>query len=142
MHVASRQEGAPAVPSWPLCALTLVAMRRRLIHDGLDHAIRYAHPTRTARVESEGHREIVEKTSQRVAICGALLPGRARCLEQSLSVVRLMRAEGIPVEFRIGVQPYGFVAHAWVEHNGQPIRENDEVIRRVIPFPTLPVDSR
>jgi hypothetical protein len=44
---------------------------------------------------------------------------------------------GAAAAFRMGVQPYGFIAHAWVEYQGQPINEHGELLRKVIAFPDL-----
>src|SRR5580704_2727408 len=61
--------------------------------------------------------------ADRVALAGALFPGRARCLEQSIALYCLLRRRGVNAALRFGVQPYGFVAHAWVEVDGVPLNE-------------------
>jgi transglutaminase-like putative cysteine protease len=61
-------------------------------------------------------------------------PGRARCLEQSLALYVLLRRRGVPVRLRLGVQPYPFNAHAWVELNGAPLNERVETVRQFVPF--------
>jgi hypothetical protein len=38
---------------------------------------------------------------------------------------------------RLGVQPLGFTAHAWIEYGGRPVLEG-EIVRTVLPFPELP----
>jgi hypothetical protein len=45
------------------------------------------------------------------------------CLPRSLALVRFLRTAGWPAEHVIGVATFPFQAHAWVEINGQPIRE-------------------
>jgi hypothetical protein len=42
----------------------------------------------------------------------------------------VLRRAGVSAEFRIGVQPYPFLAHAWVEYLGQPINDVPEHIKR------------
>jgi len=69
-----------------------------------------------------------------VAIAAAFLPLRARCLEQSLVAYVVLRRRGIDSHVRLGVQPYGFTAHAWVEVSGQPINERGELIRKLAIF--------
>jgi hypothetical protein len=79
-----------------------------------------------------------EAVARLVAMAGALYPGRARCLQRSLALHWRLRRYGVPNELRIGVQPYGFLAHAWVEVHGNPVGDRGEVTRKVVPFPSLP----
>ena len=58
-----------------------------------------------------------------VAMAGALYPGRAQCLEQSLVLYYLLRRAGVPVQFRMGVQPHPFLAHSWIEWKGKPVND-------------------
>ena len=51
-----------------------------------------------------------------------LLPGDTRCLRRSLVVVRLLARRGIASRLVIGARTApDFLAHAWVEHEGNPI---------------------
>ena len=68
-------------------------------------------------------------------MAGALYPGRALCLEQSLALYYLLRRRGVPVRYCQGVQPYPFEAHAWVEYGGTPI---NDVIDHVTLFARFP----
>jgi len=70
-----------------------------------------------------------------IAIAAAFFPGRAICLEQSLALYVLLRRRGHSGVLRLGVQPYPFLAHAWVELNGQPLFENQDLLGKFIPFP-------
>ena len=50
------------------------------------------------------------------------LPADGRCLSQSLVLTRLLAARGIDSRLVIAVRPAEtFAAHAWVEHDGQPL---------------------
>jgi hypothetical protein len=52
----------------------------------------------------------------------ALLPGDTRCLARSLVLTRLLARRGIPAKLVIGTRSApDFLAHAWVEHEGQPV---------------------
>jgi hypothetical protein len=52
----------------------------------------------------------------------ALLPGDARCLARSLVLTRLLARRGITAKLVIGTcAAPDFIAHAWVEHAGQPV---------------------
>jgi hypothetical protein len=70
--------------------------------------------------------EAIKAAEYRVAMGGALYPGRARCLEQSLVLYYLLRRQGVPVKYRQGVQPYPFQAHAWIEYLGEVINDVPE----------------
>jgi hypothetical protein len=51
-----------------------------------------------------------------------LLPGDTRCLNRSLVLTQLLARRGIPAKLVIGARPApSFLAHAWVEHDGQPV---------------------
>jgi hypothetical protein len=51
-----------------------------------------------------------------------LLPGDTRCLTRSLVLTRLLARRGIPAKLVIGARPAPeFLAHAWVECDGQPV---------------------
>jgi len=79
----------------------------------------------------------VRSVGRRVAAAAALFPGRALCLEQSLCLSYCLARRGVHVDLRLGVQPYGFVAHAWVEYRGQAINEDREVLRKIVAFPSV-----
>jgi hypothetical protein len=76
-------------------------------------------------------------TERKVAMAGALFPGRALCLEQSLVLYFLLRREGIPVTYCQGVQPHPFQGHAWVEYGGLPLNDVEEHARRFARFPAV-----
>ncbi len=70
-----------------------------------------------------------------LATAAAFFPGRAICLEQSVALYYVLRRRGFPVALRIGVQPYPFQAHAWVELDGEPLLENADFVQKFVPFP-------
>jgi hypothetical protein len=67
-------------------------------------------------------------------MAAALYPGHAACLERSLMLYWHLRRAGVPVAFRMGVQMYPFLAHAWVEHDGVPINDVPEHVRLFRPI--------
>jgi len=69
-----------------------------------------------------------------VPIAAAFLPGRMRCLEQSLALQYLLRRQGVESTFVLGVTPFRFEAHAWVECAGEPLNESGELIRKLLPM--------
>jgi len=68
----------------------------------------------------------------------AVFPGRARCLEQSITLFTILRHAGIPADLRIGAQALPFTAHAWVELNGQALNADTEELSLLVSFPSLP----
>jgi hypothetical protein len=50
------------------------------------------------------------------------VPGDTRCLARSLVLTRLLARRGIPAKLVIGARGNpSFLAHAWVEHDGNPV---------------------
>lgn len=50
------------------------------------------------------------------------LPGDTRCLRRSLVLVQLLARRGIASQLVIGTRTDpDFLAHAWVEHDGEPV---------------------
>jgi hypothetical protein len=84
-------------------------------------------------------RDVVQPTLHNILIATAFYPGRSKCLEQAVASYILLRRRGVPVDLRMGVQPYPFFAHAWLELNGAPLTESPEVISRfaLMPDPAL-----
>ena len=63
-----------------------------------------------------------------------LMPGDTRCLARSLVLTRLLARRGIPAKLVIGARGGpGFLAHAWVECDGQPVLSpGDESFGRLV----------
>ncbi len=70
-------------------------------------------------------------------MAAALFPGRALCLEQSLTLYVLLRLAGATVRLRLGVQAYPFGAHAWVEYLGRPLNDIEEHVAFFAPLPDV-----
>jgi hypothetical protein len=50
------------------------------------------------------------------------VPGDTRCLARSLVLTRLLARRGVPAKLVIGARTEPeFLAHAWVEHDGEPV---------------------
>lgn len=118
------------------CGLLIAAVKMMLSVRGFDATTSYIR-MRVARVptaDSPGD-DYVKETEYAVAVAAALYPGRALCLERSLVLYYLLRRRGIAVTYCQGVQPYPFLAHAWVEYHGRPI---NDVMEHVQLFARLP----
>ncbi len=92
-------------------------------------------PGKEGRRALAGHSETAERAARSVAVAAAFFPGRAICLEQSIALYVLLRRRAVAAMLRIGVQPYPFKAHAWVEVDGQPVFENADDLVKFVPFP-------
>jgi hypothetical protein len=78
---------------------------------------------------------------RKVDTAAVFFPGRALCLEQSLALYLCLRRAGVPVELRMGVQPYPFAAHAWVEYRGDPVGDSYDRVGKFAPFDGLGTSS-
>jgi Transglutaminase-like superfamily len=111
--------------AWTRVSLKVLGFRR---------TIRFAR-WRGQRAGIRAPRSTPAAIARAVTVAGAFFPGRAVCLEQSVTLFQVLRRLGHQAELRIGVQPYPFLAHAWVEHDGQPVLESEDNIQRFVPFP-------
>ena len=126
----ARRNGRPPtmVSSFLLLAATDLSLRTLGFSRTVAIARRLAH----ARASADS--ELVSEICRRVAVAAVLYPGRARCLEQSMALYVLLRRRGIAADLRLGVQPYPFNAHAWVELNGVALNEEPEIISQFVPL--------
>ena len=127
----------PKVPSSFVCGLLLAVVKVALRAAGLRRVVclirkRTLSQAKHARAHTT---EEVAEVEGVVAFAGALFPGRALCLEQSLVLWYLLRRRGVDASFALGVQAYPFGAHAWVEHGGRPL---NDVPEHVAHFTRLP----
>lgn len=67
------------------------------------------------------------------------------CLTRSLTLLMLLKREGIPGNLRIGVRlnTGKLDAHAWVEVNGDPVNDTPDVVSRYTAYErTTPINSK
>ncbi len=71
-----------------------------------------------------------------VDVAAGNVPFRARCLERSLALWRLLRRRRMAAELRIGVRKSerDLEAHAWVELAGRVVNDRADVHRRYAAF--------
>jgi len=127
---------AAHVPSVWRCMVILIAVRLSLRCFGFGRTWRALQ--RSARVASRARPISLDATASQVAVAAACLPGRLRCLEQSLTLWLMLRRYGVAVSLRLGIKPYAPLAHAWVEYDGAPLNEKLELIRKLVPLPEIP----
>lgn len=134
MRAASSR--ARAVPSVLHCGLLIAATKLMLRLRGFDATTSWIRrKVATAAATESRDDAIVHQIEYAVAVAAALYPGRALCLERSLVLYYLLRRRGMAVTYCQGVQPYPFLAHAWVEYRGQPV---NDVLEHVQLFARLP----
>lgn len=127
---APAEKGAGAavhVPSMLYCGLLITWIKLLLATQGFKGTLAWIRG-RVEKVQVSSHAplESVRAVEYAVAMAGALYPGRARCLEQSLALYYLLRRQRIAARYCQGVQPYPFQAHAWIEYRGQVINDVPE----------------
>jgi hypothetical protein len=83
--------------------------------------------------------QLIKQTLHNIVVATVFYPGKSKCLEQAIAVFVLLRRRRVPVQIRLGVQPYPFYAHAWVELNGAPLTESPEIVAQfaLMPDPAL-----
>jgi len=89
--------------------------------------------------EVETHPEMraeVEATCRMVRAALRYSLAQFTCLEQSLTLWYLLRRQGIPACLRIGVRKENekFEAHAWVEHGGEALNQDEAIHRHYAAF--------
>jgi hypothetical protein len=124
------------IPSVLRCGLTMSFVKLMLRILGFAGTLAWichevAHVLDSASVDVE----MVKRAEHAVALAGALYPGRALCLEQSLTLYYLLRRQGVAVKYCQGVQPYPFEAHAWIEYRGEVITDVPEHVSHFARLP-------
>jgi len=79
---------------------------------------------------------VVERVRRRLDETARALPFTISCLPTSMALWALLRRRGVETEIRIGVRldPDGLAAHAWVERDGSPLNDSDDVVVQYPPF--------
>jgi hypothetical protein len=126
-----RRAAAGGVPSLLACGCMILALRVALRVWGFRRVLawigrRVGSTPATASLDLD----TVRNAERVVATAGALYPGRALCLEQSLVLYYLLRRQGVRVTYCQGVRPQPFEAHAWIEYRGEVINDVPEHTRQ------------
>jgi hypothetical protein len=132
-------ESVPAVlrvPSVLRCGMTIARIKWLLGTSGFEGTLAWIR-ARIENIPATATAELdrVRALEYAVAMAGALYPGRARCLEQSLTLFYLLRRQGVAVKYCQGAQPYPFQAHAWIEYRGEVINDVPEHSQFFARFP-------
>ena len=118
------------VPSVLVCGFMIFVVKMSLHMSGFGQTMRWIRKRVEAIPEvASGDLEAIKATEYAVAMAAALYPGRALCLERSLVLYHYLRRVGQPVTFCLGVQPFPFAAHAWVEYRNEPVNDVPEHVK-------------
>lgn len=123
----------PSVPSPSIiaCGLVIALVKLALKTLGFAPTLRWIELHTGSRPRNDTLPiESLRAIEHKVAIAGALFPGRALCLEQSLTLYHYLRRAGLDATFRVGIQAHPFAAHAWVEYRGIPVNDVAEHVNR------------
>ncbi len=71
--------------------------------------------------------EVTDLVCDAVNRACAWYPKRVLCLQRSAVTTRLLRSYGVPAHMVLGAKHLPFKAHAWVEVNGRPVNERENV---------------
>lgn len=115
----------------PLVALTLLVAHLLLRTAGYNRTL--AAGARTSPRPGPGVDHVrAAGTARLVSAVDRRLPGSRTCLSRSLALWYLLRLRRLASEIRIGVRPgaVSIDAHAWVEHDGRPLNDDDDVAAR------------
>ncbi|MBR2515495.1 MAG: lasso peptide biosynthesis B2 protein [Halomonas sp.] len=82
-------------------------------------------------IESSEHNRICACAATAIAEAALWMPYRVECLEYSMSLSRLLLSLGVCPTFRIGVQRYDFLSHAWVEVGGKVLGDDPNLPDRM-----------
>jgi hypothetical protein len=97
-------------------------LRRAPIASVLEALRAESPPQRTAPAQATAQLEEARRLGWIVTRTLKLMPGDTRCLARSLVLTRLLARRGIPSKLVIGARAAPeFLAHAWVECDGQPV---------------------
>lgn len=131
MLIRPADESQIRVPSVARTMLQIVLLKTALRVVGFERTWRWIrHSAESAPLVAAVDPASIARVEYTVAIGAALFPGRALCLERSLTLYHYLRRRGVGVEYVMGVQMYPFAAHAWVEYRGQIINDVPEHVRR------------
>ncbi|MBV8047723.1 MAG: lasso peptide biosynthesis B2 protein [Paludibacterium sp.] len=123
----SSEEPLTIPPYQRVCVMgyfTVVTLQIRLfgLNRLLQNISQFArNATRTADVEVSGH------IANKVRHCSRSLPFRTACLENALVTAVLLARHALPFQFRIGFQLDPFLAHAWLNVDGQVLLDRPDL---------------
>ena len=127
--------GAP----WAL-SRTWISLRTR----GYVKTLAALRPAQPSRLPAGRQLALARETAYALAVAVKYGPWRPRCLLRSLALGWFLGRKGIPFEVRIGVpgaknvtSPAGkldFTAHAWVEHAGIVLNDQQDIAGEFAPF--------
>lgn len=118
---------------------TYVAIRFSMRSQGLQTVLQKV----AAHLRSTNKTRVCDKAEtedicRKIRQAGLYLPFRTACLECALVSAVLLSRRSIPVELRIGIQLDPFLAHAWINVDGQVMLDKPDLNQSMIPLVVIP----
>lgn len=135
----SFDSATPALPSVSACLVRLAIVHVLMKCIGLRKLLRHVARSTSGPLRAPAS-SFARALARRVGTAMVWYPFGTACLEHSVCLLWMMRRAGCEVDLRIGVQPFPFGAHAWVECRGEPINESPERVALFKPFPVITLD--
>ena len=141
--VSNKWEKFKQLTLWELWLLVKASCLLPITHLGLrwfehkrvDAALKLGLPAVTI---DRGHVAVskARQIANMVRIAAAHLPPGYNCLPRSMVLNRMLRLQGIGCDLRMGahVENGRLHAHAWVEVDGVPVNDTDDVRKRFTPL--------
>lgn len=117
------------------CLVSLAAVHILLKVIGLERTLRRIDRKRARQPSARLSESSLRDAARTVRVAATIYPLRTACLEQSLCLLWVLRRSGVDAALRLGVAPFPFRAHAWVEYFGTPVNEDSESLAayRILP---------
>ena len=110
-------------------AALLVLARLALVLLGFDRTLKLVRRLSGGRRRDQIRDEDLAAAVYTVAAASAFVPYSRKCLDRSLVLFYQLKRHGVPVALCVGANARPFMAHAWVEYNGQPVNEQQEMVK-------------
>lgn len=117
------------------CMASIARIKHSLRRRGLAATLRRLRARRAASYAGGDERLVIAYWERVVSLAAAFYPGRALCLERSLTLYARLWREGVVAELRLGVQATPFAAHAWVAYDGEPVNDTVERTSQYVVMP-------
>jgi len=116
------------LPSVIACIGRLLAVRLAVAVLGVPWLLSQLYRVEQPENPSPGNRTWLRGVARQVTLASTVVPFRAECLEQSLCLLWIGRNAGISTQLRLGVRPFPFLAHAWIDYKDISVNDPEEFV--------------
>lgn len=119
--------------------ITLAIVKLSLASIGLHRTLNFIRKSKnkmnpSGRMDGSERERVAMNYATAIGHAATYLPGRVECLESAITLAILLSQSSIDNDFKIGVQKYDFLAHAWVEVDGIVIGDEQQLTQRLAPI--------